>query len=178
MRPKTPRFPRFSGAPRLKVMACSRSALTPGVGSRAHRRRSRAQVARRGTEERSSLSLSFSFSFLPSLSLSPLPSFVPSRSCLRQRAAVLALPRSAMQALLRSQGRPGEGGGGGGNGGRNGVGERRGEQGGRERRGRWLRLQRREGGGGQSGGRPAVTPARLSPKSESERASRDCAPPC
>lgn len=80
MRPKTPRFPRFSGAPRLKVMACSRSALTPGVGSRAHRRRSRAQVARRGTEERSSLSLSFSFSFLPSLSLSPLPSFVPSRS--------------------------------------------------------------------------------------------------
>lgn len=175
MRPKTPRFPRFSGAPRLKVMACSRSALTPGVGSRAHRRRSRAQVARRGTEERSSLSLSFSFSFLPSLSLSPLPSFVPSRSCLRQRAAVLALPRSAMQALLRSQGRPGEGGGGGGNGGRNGVGERRGEQGGRERRGR---LQRREGGGGQSGGRPAVTPARLSPKSESERASRDCAPPC
>lgn len=32
--------------------------------------------------------------------------------------------------------------------------------------------------GGQSGGRPAVTPARLSPKSESERASRDCAPPC
>lgn len=76
MRPKTPRFPRFSGAPRLKVMACSRSALTPGVGSRAHRRRSRAQVARRGTEK----SLSFSFSFLPSLSLSPLPSFVPSRS--------------------------------------------------------------------------------------------------
>lgn len=128
MRPKTPRFPRFSGAPRLKVMACSRSALTPGVGSRAHRRRSRAQVARRGTEERSSLS--FSFSFLPSLSLSS--SLVRSISvpppCLRQRAAVLALPRSAMQALLRSQGRPGEGGGGGGNGGRNGVGERRGEQ--------------------------------------------------
>lgn len=177
MRPKTPRFPRFSGAPRLKVMACSRSALTPGVGSRAHRRRSRAQVARRGTEERSSLSLLLFF--FPSFSLSLSSSLVRSISvpppCLRQRAAVLALPRSAMQALLRSQGRPGEGGGGGGNGGRNGVGERRGEQGGRERRGR---LQRREGGGGQSGGRPAVTPARLSPKSESERASRDCAPPC
>lgn len=80
MRPKTPRFPRFSGAPRLKVMACSRSALTPGVGSRAHRRRSRAQVARRGTEERSSLSLLLFFFPSFSLSLSPLPSFVPSRS--------------------------------------------------------------------------------------------------
>lgn len=152
MRPKTPRFPRFSGAPRLKVMACSRSALTPGVGSRAHRRRSRAQVARRGTEERSSLSLSFSFSFLPSLSLSPLPSFVPSRSCLRQRAAVLALPRSAMQALLRSQGRPGEGGGGGGNGGRNGVGERRGEQRRRGEDGGYGCKGGREGGGRVEGG--------------------------
>lgn len=42
VRPTTPRFPRFPRAP-AKVMACSRSALTP-VGSRAHRRRS-AQVA-------------------------------------------------------------------------------------------------------------------------------------
>lgn len=177
MRPKTPRFPRFSGAPRLKVMACSRSALTPGVGSRAHRRRSRAQVARRGTEERSSLLLFFFPSF--SLSLSPLPSFVPSRSL--HRAYGSEPPCSPCRGVrckrfCEVRGGPGREGEGEVTVAETVWGNDAGSRGGEERT---VATVAKEGErGGQSGGRPAVTPARLSPKSESERASRDCAPPC